>query len=384
MKICSLSIALVCFLASVSGSPACKVPVFRYALERWDADPYRLIVVHRKSLPEGLDAKLRQLDKDIGAGAAHGNFDLEVIDVDTLTDAERWQLPGLEKVEDFPSVLLFPPASTGSHDALLMEAATPGTIDAILDSPVRRACVGHLLRGASAVWLLMESGNAANDIAAYEMTGRALRTAEETISLPEGVIQADNVDEAGPNVDLDDVLRSSIPLKIEFPVVRMKAGDPAEAAFRKMLLAGLPYDPDQDEPVLVPIFGRGRSAGAMPVGQIDENAIVNASNYICGECSCQIKSQNPGYDLLVMADWNKHLRAGLIVVEKELPPLTNPVSDLLEDSRSGDPAPMDESPPTAEKQGASKVRALSLMIVTGVLLLLVLVAGTLVMIRKPR
>ena len=31
--------------------------------------------------------------------------------------------------------------------------------------------------------------------------------------------------------------------------------------------------------------------------------ILEASAYLCGACSCEIKEQNPGIDLLMTADW---------------------------------------------------------------------------------
>ena len=43
-----LSLTLVAWLVICSGlALACSVPVFRYALERWDASPYALVVFHR-------------------------------------------------------------------------------------------------------------------------------------------------------------------------------------------------------------------------------------------------------------------------------------------------------------------------------------------------
>ena len=39
-------------LAIYTASEACQVPVFRYALERWQPDPYELVIVHKGSLPK--------------------------------------------------------------------------------------------------------------------------------------------------------------------------------------------------------------------------------------------------------------------------------------------------------------------------------------------
>ena len=39
------------FLLTMSNAVlACQIPVFRYALERWQPDPYEVVVIHRGSL----------------------------------------------------------------------------------------------------------------------------------------------------------------------------------------------------------------------------------------------------------------------------------------------------------------------------------------------
>jgi hypothetical protein len=84
---------------------------------------------------------------------------------------------------------------------------------------------------------------------------------------------------------------------------------------------------------------------------LTEDKIVAACAYLCGACSCQVKSGNPGYDLLFRAPWSEHLRDGLVVVDKELPPLpgvgqigeTDPVADP-EDSPDSLPAPETATP----------------------------------------
>jgi len=39
--------AFTLFLALISIGLACKVPVFRYALERWESDAYRAVILYR-------------------------------------------------------------------------------------------------------------------------------------------------------------------------------------------------------------------------------------------------------------------------------------------------------------------------------------------------
>ncbi|MFC4990811.1 hypothetical protein [Rubritalea tangerina] len=71
--------------------------------------------------------------------------------------------------------------------------------------------------------------------------------------------------------------------------------------------------------MLVPIFGRGRFLAPLPADKVSYDTLLNGCQYLCGACSCQVKEQNPGADLLIQEDWAKYLTAGLAVVDKELP-----------------------------------------------------------------
>ena len=44
-------------------APACNVPVFRYALERWEADLYEIVVFHREPLTAESQELLGALEK---------------------------------------------------------------------------------------------------------------------------------------------------------------------------------------------------------------------------------------------------------------------------------------------------------------------------------
>jgi hypothetical protein len=44
---------------------------------------------------------------------------------------------------------------------------------------------------------------------------------------------------------------------------------------------------------------------------ISDANIYAACSFLVGWCSCQIKAQNPGVDLLMLADWNNMIQEGL-------------------------------------------------------------------------
>ena len=49
-KFYSLMVAALISLVSATVTNACSVPVFRYALERWQPDTFQALVLHRGSL----------------------------------------------------------------------------------------------------------------------------------------------------------------------------------------------------------------------------------------------------------------------------------------------------------------------------------------------
>jgi hypothetical protein len=63
------------------------------------------------------------------------------------------------------------------------------------------------------------------------------------------------------------------------------------------------------EPLLAPIFGRGRVLGAWPASEMGDEQIEEATLFLLGACSCQVKSQNPGWDLLLAVEWDRELQA---------------------------------------------------------------------------
>ena len=114
---------------------------------------------------------------------------------------------------------------------------------------------------------------------------------------------------------------SNIPLKVGFSVLRIRADDPAEKLFLEILrqISRNPVTADANV-IAYPIFGRGRCFGALAGSDLSQEGIEQACSFLVGPCSCVIKSQNPGVDLLMSVKWDD-LVSGKVAVDEELPPL---------------------------------------------------------------
>lgn len=249
---------------------ACQVPVFRYALENWSPAPWR-VRLPDSALP----------------GFETGGANLQIERATGLAALEL-RLPEGEGEAS--------PVWTGPADAAHWQQ--------LLDSPVRRELARRLLAGESAVWLLLESGDAAKDAAAGKVLQEALQAAQAELKLPEGVVTPAQLDEPGRKGTAADVLHSDLPLRLAFSVLRLSRDDPAEAVLRAMLMKVEPDLADYvAEPMVFAVFGRGRALEPLIGRGIHADNLREAATYLCGACSCEIKEQNPGMDLLLAADW---------------------------------------------------------------------------------
>ena len=182
-------------------------------------------------------------------------------------------------------------------------------------SPAREDLIHDLSQGVSAVWWLIEGKDVEKAEQIETEMKSILSQANREIKIPDGVIsQADAADyfQSNPGASMDDVLRCSVPLRVDFRLRRLSSEDVSESGTLAMLRA-LGVRDSQDS-WLVPVFGRGRMLDAIPVDRVDSSVVINACKYMVGECSCTVKSQNPGADLLLSMNWEKELGVESLVM----------------------------------------------------------------------
>ncbi len=80
-RILASALALCCLWATATSALACKVPVFRYALEHWQPDPYLAIVLHRGPLSEEAEALVAKLEERVDDQSNFVNLLVKRVDV---------------------------------------------------------------------------------------------------------------------------------------------------------------------------------------------------------------------------------------------------------------------------------------------------------------
>jgi len=359
---------------------ACSVPVFRYALERWEPGLYVLMVFHRGPMAPADKEPVELITK--GSLDGGGNANVWVRTVDVSADMEEFE-KAIWSGEDDPAlpwaVLLYPPKRMAPPGpAIWRGRLTKDVVKAMLDSPARQEIARRLQAGHSAVWLLLENdppkkeprtnwrvaGPAIAAVLAllalcvwsvasrrYVLCGTVLvllvaglavlRVHQDRLTIepevkPSAVMaqleaelkkvqeelvlpEMDPYDaQWGPGgTPIQDLQKD---LKISLSAIRVSRSDPAEKMLVRMLMLS---EPDleiehADKPMVFPVFGRGRALHALVGDGITAENVMGDCQFLVGPCSCQVKDLNPGIDLLISAAW---VTNEPLMQEFQLPPL---------------------------------------------------------------
>lgn len=271
---------------------ACQVPVFRYAFERWNPERYQLFVLS----PGGSSTASSQLLEISQQGRAKSLVNVQIVDPAHSSDdrlSRIWQQHGSTK--DPVLAVFYPQKATELRDQVAhVVDGSAANLETILNSPVRTQVAERLAKGQSAVWILLESGQPEKDSIARATLESQLPKDAQWLTLPTALEM-----EVKPEV-LEQV---KVKLKLEFSVLSVRRDDPREQFLIDCLLNSESDLRDFDEPIAIPVFGRGLALYALVGKGISAETIRSANSFICGPCSCQVKEQNPGFDLLMDFDW---------------------------------------------------------------------------------
>jgi hypothetical protein len=247
---------------------------------------------------------------------------VEVIDVAQPLSPKHKQVVGAVDAPTHPWMVLLYPRSLPDEPPAYSGPLDGQVLRELLDSPARQQVADLLLRGESIVWLLVESDDAQRNAAAAQLIQDTLARLQREIKLPE--LTAD---------DARYLTAEALPeLRLSLAMHRIRRGDDAERYFVHLLDHWDPGSASPDEPTVFAVFGRGRVLGPLPYAQLTAENIEQACRYLCGACSCEIKNDNPGWDLLMAVDWEQRL-AGRYTLAQAMPALTTPGG--LADRRAG-------------------------------------------------
>ena len=303
-------VALV--LSGMSAAWFCQVPVFRYALERWEPDAYEVLIVSDGELSEKHSQLLQQLAPDPVSGSPVANLRVRRVygsTEDSRRLVDEWKVAHPDS--KLPQIVVRSPDIKQQQPIIWSAPLSQENLDQLVDSNIRQQVAEELIDGTSAVWLLLLSGNEAADKAAKDTLQKRLEYNEANLklSMPDAQDIADGFD---PNK-----------LKLRFKLLTVSRTDVEESFFTQSLMhvePDLMGDEYAGQPLAFPVFGRGRALYALIGEGIANDVIDDACRFLIGPCSCQVKDQNPGVDLLLAVDWDSLVETS-INTDVELPPL---------------------------------------------------------------
>lgn len=270
-------LVLTVLMALLQGMNACTVPVFRYALDHWFPDSFTLEVSPAIANAEHVAHFARNLGSSSGL-----NVEVSRLPDDTLGAARLMRPP----MGSNPPTMLW----SGVLDAQALETLT--------DSPFRQELAKRLLAGDSSVFVLVESADKHANADALEVLEKRIRYLEQVIRLP-------LID---PN-DPSSKLGPGPALALKYSVLRIPAALGSEAPLLAMLAGPRSGLEKGKDPWIAVVFGRGRVLGAWAAQDFRDDEIEEVCLFLAGACSCQVKRQNPGWDLLLKCDWADRLQS---------------------------------------------------------------------------
>lgn len=355
---------------------ACNVPVFRYALERWAPEPYELVAFHGRA-EAAAAAKLQA-----AATATNANLQVFPVDVSAGVPADWRAYAATNGFDASPRLALRYPQhlrDPTAADTVWSAPFTPANVRRLLDSPARRRIARNIAAGDVAVWVFVPGPHHASNRAARARLDAALADFVE-VTNAEGARTA-KVNATPEERAVDPEAGREIEIRARFSIVEVRPDDPDETVLVAMLRQ---TEPDlaqfAGKPMVFPVFGQGRALFSLVGDGIAANQITDACEFLFGDCSCTVKEQNPGTDLLLSTDWAAAVAAPMVTDEP--PPALTGVAP--EAPASGGPGAAAKAAASSEPAPARHVGLLWPAVAIGLLALAGIVIASVRIARRGR
>lgn len=276
---------------------ACDTPVYRYAMYRWEPAPYEVFFFHSGPIAED-QARVNGLIQSAQT-ATDKPANVELVAVDVSRDAELKTVPRsvrdawqAQEGASTPTYWAYTPTGQQIFAGNLDEAA----LRTMLDSPARQEIIKQLAEGKAGVLVLAtgpdEKANAEAEKLLRDVIQEIAAGKIPLYSPPAGLEGPEPKPEAAP--------------KLAVGWVRVARDDPRERWLVEALLSteeDLKTDRFAKANMVFPVFGRGRALPPCVDKGITRDNLIACVEFVTGACSCTVKDQNPGVDLLIAHDW---------------------------------------------------------------------------------
>lgn len=153
---------------------------------------------------------------------------------------------------------------------LFLRYDKPEQMTGLATSPIREKMAGELMKGKLSIMLYLRSGDKVNDDKVIGEVRKAV---------------------------------AASPYKEIIPVIELDRNDVAEKHLVTLLLNVESDLKDLKEPMLFGVFGRLKALEPLVAGGITQENINFMIDFLTADCSCLIKDDLPGTDLLYAGSW---------------------------------------------------------------------------------
>ena len=313
-----LGAAMALLVGIGSAASACDTPVYRYAMYRWEPAAYSVWCFHRGEPGKDVAEVNRRLDPLGGTAGATTNLRLESVDLaakDSLEKVPPWVKKAWEAraADPLPSYLVFTPWRTELFAGRLDLAS----VEAMAESPARKQIAKLLDKGQMAVFLLLpgkdpkingQAEKAVEEVIAKVRSGKVALGPARMEDIPPEVppTPAKQKADAGPGdkPPASPDAPSPPPPPPEVGLVKIDRSDKAEAWLVRPLATVESDLPEAvGQPMVFAAYGRGRVLPPCIGKGITPENLLEQLTFLAGACSCTVKDQQPGVDLLFRWDW---------------------------------------------------------------------------------
>ncbi len=344
--------SLIAVILSTATGNACDVPVHRYILQRWEREDYQAYYFYR-SEENRADREVNQFLEDAASSfGSHVNLAFRVADVEKPAAnpffAEDQKVWDEHRIEKLPSHLVLSPRGM----PLFLGRLDLASARAMIQSPLRTGIARELSGGKGGLLLLLTGDNKAKNSSAEKDIRWVLERAKKQHGLDVGFLH---------------VSRS----------------DPAEEWLVRFLMGAVDSQIAPDQCAIFGICGRGRVLTAHVGQETTRRNIVESVRIMNGDCSCDLRAESPGMDLLMDWDWEAAIA--------NLPPVTEPPlrSALLgfddsEEAPSGTLSNPGESQERSAPASHLRTRTLTLCLAAFGLASVVMIALSLLVMKRRK
>ena len=280
---------------------ACNTPVYRYAMYNWQTAPYIVFYFYEGEIPDEDKAVHEAIEKLTEEWPPEANVRLEPINVsdEKKMDAlPEFVIDAWKSHEDgkTPAYVVFSPFRAHIYSGKL----DADSAKKLVDSPARQKLGQLLEEGNAAVMILLTCPDEEQNKKAEEAL-KGLQKLADSGEIPvELQLPPMGLPEDGEEAD-EDALE---PNKLGISVLKVDRNDPAEEFFVRMLMS-IEDDLKEyaDQPMIFAGYGRGRAMEPYIGKGITAENLVDVVAFLAGACSCMVKEQNPGADILVKWNW---------------------------------------------------------------------------------